>query len=257
MIITTKVYLSFFFFQFDYTTTSNILLWKHMFLEPQGLGIGVLGVGYNKKYSTVSGAEYIRCGCIRVMKVNCAVISSLFLALSSQSLATKVGIDDDYYYVDHSFSCPLQTDPTLVNCEQVCVEVDTLCPTELQCTSGTLCADGSCQATCPSGLTNPCTTFGTYDTACFMGGYTATAAECESQFKSEYAAMDYADGDDVDDDYYGEIVASDYPGFIFFYCWMAGITLLAFLYFAYNNKISPVGEVKPFIPEGSYCMLSA
>lgn len=54
------------------------------------------------------------------------------------------------------------------------------------------------------------------------------------------------------DDYYGALLPSDYPAFTFFYCWMCVITVFPLLYFAYNNKIAPVGEVKPFVPESKY-----
>jgi hypothetical protein len=51
------------------------------------------------------------------------------------------------------------------------------------------------------------------------------------------------------DDYYGALLPADYPAFTFFYCWMCVITVFPLLYFAYNNKIAPIGEVKPFVPE--------
>lgn len=56
--------------------------------------------------------------------------------------------------------------------------------------------------------------------------------------------------DDAGDDYLGAKLAPDYPAFTFFYCWMTVFTALPLLYFAYNNRLSPVGEVKPFVPEG-------
>lgn len=52
------------------------------------------------------------------------------------------------------------------------------------------------------------------------------------------------------DDYLGSKLPPDYPAFTFFYCWMTVFTALPLLYFAYNNRLSPVGEVKPFVPEG-------
>lgn len=52
------------------------------------------------------------------------------------------------------------------------------------------------------------------------------------------------------DDYLGAKLAPDYPAFTFFYCWMTVFTALPLLYFAYNNRFAPVGEVKPFVPEG-------
>ncbi len=56
-----------------------------------------------------------------------------------------------------------------------------------------------------------------------------------------------------DDDYYSDDeVPPDFAGFIFFYCWMAGITLVAFVFYAYNNKLYPRGDVVEFLPEGNY-----
>lgn len=57
--------------------------------------------------------------------------------------------------------------------------------------------------------------------------------------------------DAVDDDYYGAKLATDYPAFVFFYTWMCFVTVFPLLFFAYNNKIAPIGKVKPFIPEGT------
>lgn len=47
------------------------------------------------------------------------------------------------------------------------------------------------------------------------------------------------------------IVPSDFPGFIFFYVWMGWITSSALLYFFYNNKISPEGNVLEFKSDGN------
>lgn len=64
--------------------------------------------------------------------------------------------------------------------------------------------------------------------------------------------MNSSVGDDAaDDDYYGEALPNDYPAFVFFYSWMCFVTVIPLLYFAYNNKIAPIGEVKPFLPEGT------
>jgi predicted P-type ATPase len=166
---------------------------------------------------------------------------------------TAVGIDDDYYYVDYSFSCPLQTDPTVGPCEQVCVNTTAACPAQLTCDAGLdLCADGSCQTACSDDLESPCGAYPGLGAACPAEGFEASAADCADTFSAEYAAMDAADGDDYyDDDYYGDLVEPDYAGFVFFYCWMAGLTFFSFLFFAYNNKIAPVGEVKDFLPEVS------
>jgi hypothetical protein len=54
-----------------------------------------------------------------------------------------------------------------------------------------------------------------------------------------------------DDDYYGAALQPSYAGFVFFYTWMCVFTVFPLLYFAFNNKIKPVGEVKPFLPEGN------
>lgn len=57
-------------------------------------------------------------------------------------------------------------------------------------------------------------------------------------------------GGSGDDDYYGSgPVSANYSGFVFFYVWMVYITLAPLAYFAYNNKINPIGDVKPFTPE--------
>jgi hypothetical protein len=55
---------------------------------------------------------------------------------------------------------------------------------------------------------------------------------------------------DGGDDYYGDTLPATYPAFVFFYSWMCVITIFPLLFFAYNNKIAPVGQVKPFLPEG-------
>jgi hypothetical protein len=62
--------------------------------------------------------------------------------------------------------------------------------------------------------------------------------------------------DAADDDYYGTVLSAEYPAFVFFYSWMSFITVVPLLYFAFNNKISPVGEVKPFLPEGIILSIS-
>jgi hypothetical protein len=63
--------------------------------------------------------------------------------------------------------------------------------------------------------------------------------------------MDVADGDD--DDYYADDqVPPDYGGFTSFYVWMSWITASSLLYFAFNNKISPVGDVLEFKPDSKY-----
>jgi hypothetical protein len=54
-----------------------------------------------------------------------------------------------------------------------------------------------------------------------------------------------------DDDYYGAALQPSYAGFVFFYTWMCVFTVFPLLYFAFNNKIKPVGEVKAFLPEGT------
>lgn len=51
------------------------------------------------------------------------------------------------------------------------------------------------------------------------------------------------------DDYYGAKVGASYPGFVFFYTWMCFVTVFPLLFFAYNNRFAPIGEVKAFIPE--------
>ena len=51
------------------------------------------------------------------------------------------------------------------------------------------------------------------------------------------------------DDYYGATLPAKYPAFVFFYVWMIFMTLFPLFYFAYNNKIAPIGQLKPFIPE--------
>ena len=160
----------------------------------------------------------------------------------------SASLDDDAY-VDYSFSCPLQTDPTVAACDQVCVADSASCPPQLQCDAGVLCADGSCAVSCPSDAENPCEEYDGLTTACYMDGFAATASDCSDTFSAEYAAMDAAAADD--DDYYGDIVPPAYPGFVAFYCWMGFITFAAFMFFAYNNKISPIGEVKDFVPEGA------
>ena len=151
-------------------------------------------------------------------------------------------------YVDYSFQCPIQPDPSEVagSCDQVCVETAGDCPALLQCTD-TLCADGSCQVTCPGGLTNPCSDYGIYSTACYMDGYSATPTQCSKDFSSEYSNMDNCCADD--DAYNYAEVPRDYAGFVFFFCWICGVTAMAFLYFAYNNKIAPVGESVPLVLE--------
>lgn len=66
---------------------------------------------------------------------------------------------------------------------------------------------------------------------------------------SSYNVTDDGGGDD---DYYGATLPADYPAFVFFYTWMCFITVFPLLYFAYNNRFAPIGEVKPFIPESKY-----
>jgi hypothetical protein len=166
----------------------------------------------------------------------------------------KVGIDDDYYYVDESFSCPIQTDPTQVTCDQVCVASQADCPSLLQCDAGTLCPDGTCETSCSDDFAvNPCEPYGALSTACYMGGLQTTAANCTALFQVEYDNMDVADGeDDSGDDYYGEKLAPEYPAFVFFYVWMGFMTVAPLLYFAYNNRFNPIGDVLPFVPESKF-----
>lgn len=135
-------------------------------------------------------------------------VAGLFAAADA---TTKVGIDDDYFYVDNSFSCPLQTDPTVDVCSQVCVETTAECPAELQCDTGSLCEDGSCQATCPVGLENPCSEYLNLTAACYMGGFTATESSCSDTFVEQYDAMAAASDDDLTDDYYGDLVGPCHP----------------------------------------------
>lgn len=59
-----------------------------------------------------------------------------------------------------------------------------------------------------------------------------------------------------DDDYYGATLPGDYPAFTFFYVWMCCITVFPLLYFAYNNRFSPIGQVKPFTPESKLLYIS-
>jgi hypothetical protein len=58
-----------------------------------------------------------------------------------------------------------------------------------------------------------------------------------------------ASDDDGDDDYYGNSVPAQYPGFVFYYVWMFFITAGPLLFFLVNNKLYPIGESKPFVPE--------
>jgi hypothetical protein len=53
----------------------------------------------------------------------------------------------------------------------------------------------------------------------------------------------------VDDDYYGATLPADYPAFVFFYVWMIFMTLGPLSYFAYNNRVAPIGQMRPFTPE--------
>ena len=152
----------------------------------------------------------------------------------------------DDYWVDTSFSCPMKQDPTVTTCSQVCVQIPSDCPLDLQCDVGfTLCADGSCQASCNGVTSNPCEDLMAYSTACYMGRAIGTTAGCKDTYAVEYEEMDNCCGDD--DDYYSDDqVPPDYAGFIAYYAWMSFISSAAFLYYAFNNKICPVGDVLDF-----------
>ena len=55
-----------------------------------------------------------------------------------------------------------------------------------------------------------------------------------------------------DDSASADNLGVDYPAFVFFYVWMCFMTVAPLLFFAYNHRIQPQGEVKPFTPESKF-----
>jgi hypothetical protein len=140
-------------------------------------------------------------------------------------------------YADESFNCP-----ALTTCKQVCVPNVTDCPFEMLCQENeTLCADGSCSASCDESLESPCA-FGCAPVACAkVDNFHATCLDLYGPLYDFEAAC----GEE-------EVTGATHlwsftePGFVFFYVWICGVTFVLLAWCAYNQRFSPVsGSTQP------------
>lgn len=135
------------------------------------------------------------------------------------------------YYSEVPDACPAKT-----SCPVLCVYDEPYCPTK--CPKGyNLCLDGSCSIeTCDPMLWSPCECDALYF-ACPR--VTDFLDDCMVRFEAEY--------DNVTiclelQDYNTLKVSFVSFWFMFFYCWMAGLTVLFIGWCYYNQKIHPVPE---------------
>jgi hypothetical protein len=170
------------------------------------------------------------------MKVNRLIVSFLAAVASNSPAAVLADWGDT---VDPTFECP-----ALTSCKQVCVPTIADCPIEMLCSGNeteTICPDGSCSESCEGHGESPCA-YKCAPVACakvdidhdscleLYGPIYDFEAECgEEEIAEEIHLWSFTE-----------------PGFVFFYSWICGVTVILLAWCAYNQRMSPVpGSIQP------------